>query len=51
MTHPLHSDYCHCECPILAKTLDEIIAAMKSNIGTIADWVALLEYAVDHHER
>jgi hypothetical protein len=50
MTHPLHSDHCKCECDQLAKRLEEIIAAMKSNNGSHQIWIDQLENAVqgDH---
>ena len=46
MTHPLHSDACKCECDQLAKRLEEIIAAMKSNNGSHEIWISQLENAL-----
>jgi len=46
MTHPLHSDHCKCECDQLAKRLEEIIAAMKSNNGSHEIWISQLENAL-----
>ncbi len=50
MTHELHSQYCHCACPLLAERLVEIIAAMKSNNGSHALWILQLENALDDHD-
>jgi len=50
MTHPLHSEHCHCACPLLAERLVEIIAAMKSNNGTHAYWITSLENALEDHD-
>ena len=50
MTHELHSQYCHCACPLLAERLVEIIAAMKLNNGSHALWILQLENALDDHD-
>ena len=43
MANPLHSDACKCECDKLAMRLAEVIAAMKSNNGSVALYVLRLE--------
>ena len=43
MANPLHSDACKCECDLLAQKLVEIIAAMKSNNGSLALYILKLE--------
>jgi hypothetical protein len=43
MTNPLHSEHCKCECDQLARHLTEIVALMKSNIGSPALWIMSLE--------
>lgn len=50
MTHPLHSEHCHCVCELLADRLVAIIASMKSNVGDTAMWVLRLENALDDYD-
>ena len=45
-----HSQYCGCACPLLADRLVEIIASMKSNNGSHALWILMLENALDDHD-